>query len=84
MISGDGEAAELEHDVLNTLAESLAKARTSRGRIPDGVDPAVFAQALVGMFARVVAWWVEDPSRATRDQVIETLTRIQLTGTQPD
>jgi AcrR family transcriptional regulator len=84
LFSGDGEAAALEHDVLNTLAESLAKARTAKGRIPDGADPAVFAQALVGMFARVVAWWVEDPSRATREQVIETLTRIQLTGTQPD
>ncbi|MEE2663715.1 MAG: TetR/AcrR family transcriptional regulator [Myxococcota bacterium] len=84
LFSGDGEAAELEHDVLNTLAESLAKARTERDRVPEGAAPAVFAQALVGMFARVVAWWVEDPSRATRDQVIETLTRIQLTGTQPD
>jgi hypothetical protein len=84
LFSGDSEAAELGHDVLNTLAESLAKARTAPGRVPDGADPAVFAQALVGMFARVIAWWVEDPSRATRDQVIETLTRIQLTGTQPD
>jgi AcrR family transcriptional regulator len=84
LFSGDSEAAELGHDVLNTLAESLAKARTAHGRVPDGADPAVFAQALVGMFARVIAWWVEDPSRATRDQVIETLTRIQLTGTQPD
>ena len=70
--------------MLNTLAESLAKARIARGRVPEGADPAVFAQALVGMFARVVAWWVEDPTRATRDQVIETLTRIQLAGTQPD
>jgi AcrR family transcriptional regulator len=84
LFSGEGDAGRLEHDVLNTLAESLAKARSARGRVPGGADPAVFAQALVGMFARVVAWWVEDPSRATRDQVIETLTRIQLTGTQPD
>ena len=84
VFSGDGDAAELEHDVVNTLAESLTKARIERHRVPDGADPAVLGQAIVGMFARVVAWWVEDPSRATRDQVIETLTRIQLTGTQPD
>ena len=84
LFSGDGEAAAVEHDVLNTLAESLAKARSARGGVPAGTDPAVFAQALVGMFARVIAWWVENPTRATRDQVIETLTRIQLRGTQPD
>lgn len=83
LFSGDGEAAALEQDVLNTLAESLAKARTERDRVPGGANPAVFAQALVGMFARVIAWWVEDPNRATRDDIIETLTRIQLTGTQP-
>jgi len=38
---------------------------------------------LVGMWARVVAWWAEDPSRASRDTVVDTLTRIQLSGTQP-
>jgi AcrR family transcriptional regulator len=83
LFSGEGDAAALEQDVLNTLAESLAKARTARGGVPDGADPEVFAQALVGMFARVIAWWVEDPERATRERVIETLTRIQLGGTQP-
>jgi hypothetical protein len=35
------------------------------------------------MLARVVAWWVEDPTRAPREAVIETLTRIQLEGTKP-
>jgi len=84
LFSGNGETAAVEHDVLNTLAESLAKARSARGGVPASTDPAVFAQALVGMFARVIAWWVENPTRATRDQVIETLTRIQLRGTQPD
>ena len=84
LFSGDGDASALEHDVLNTFAESLSKTRIQRGGVPAGANPAVFGQALVGMFARVVAWWVEDPNRATREEVIETLTRIQLTGTQPD
>jgi hypothetical protein len=43
----------------------------------------VLSQALVGMLARVVAWWVEDPRRASRDTVARTLTRIQLGGTHP-
>ena len=49
-----------------------------------GIVPYVLSQAVVGMFARVVAWWVADPSRATREEVIESLTRIQLSGTQPE
>lgn len=84
IFSGDAEATAIEHDVLNTLAESMEKARTRKGHIPAGVNPGVLSQAIVGMYARVIAWWVEDPSRATRDEVIEALTRIQLTGTQPN
>ena len=43
----------------------------------------VVSQAVVGMWARVVAWWAEDPARATRETIVDTLTRIQLSGTQP-
>jgi hypothetical protein len=28
------------------------------------------------MHSRVIAWWVEDPTRATRDELIETLCRM--------
>lgn len=84
LFSGDGEVAALEQDVLETLAESIAKARSERRRVPRGVDSRVLAQAVVGMYARVVAWWAADPSRATRDDLIASLTRIQLRGTQPD
>ncbi|MEE3329490.1 MAG: TetR/AcrR family transcriptional regulator [Myxococcota bacterium] len=78
-----GDASAIEHDVLNTLAESVEKVRTAQGSIPIGVNPGVLSQAVVGMYARVIAWWVEDPSRATREEVIAALTRIQLSGTQP-
>jgi len=82
LFSADADAAAVEADILNTLAESIAKVRSERGRVPTGVDLEVLSQAVVGMFARVVAWWVEDPGRATREDVIDTLTRIQLQGTQ--
>jgi hypothetical protein len=36
----------------------------------------VAAQAIAAMSSRVLAWWVEDPTRATRDQLIETLCRM--------
>jgi len=86
LFSRDGDAAAVEADVLSELAASLAEARRQRiaaGEMPAGLDPDVLSQALVGMLARVVAWWVEDPSRASRETVAHTLARIQLFGTHP-
>ena len=86
LFSRDADAAAVEADVLNQLAASIAENRRMRiasGEMPEDLDPDVLSQALVGMLARVVAWWVEDPSRATRRSVVETLTRIQLAGTHP-
>ncbi len=86
LFSRDADAAAVEADVLNQLAASIAEIRRSRiasGEMPAGLDPDVLSQALVGMLARVVAWWIEDPARATRRSVVETLTRIQLAGTHP-
>jgi AcrR family transcriptional regulator len=86
LFSRDGDAAELQADVLAELAGSLAEARRQRiasHELSAELDPDVLSQALVGMLARVVAWWVEDPRRAPRETVARTLTRIQLSGTHP-
>ncbi|MGH0035133.1 MAG: TetR/AcrR family transcriptional regulator [Myxococcota bacterium] len=86
LFSGDSDAAVVEHDVLDDLAASMAEARRKRsaeGGPPSHLDPAVLSQAVVGMWARVVAWWTEDPNRAEPDAVVETLSRIQLSGTEP-
>jgi len=86
LFSRDAEAAGIEADVLNELAAAIAenrRGRIARGEQPPDLDPDVLSQALVGLLARVVAWWVEDPRRATRETVIDTLTRIQLSGTHP-
>jgi AcrR family transcriptional regulator len=82
----DSAIAGLESDVLDFMsahATEVLKHRADAGALRSDVDPAVTAQALVGMSARVVAWWIEDPTRATREAVIDTLTNIQLSGTQP-
>jgi AcrR family transcriptional regulator len=86
LFSRDGDAAAVQADVLSELAASLAEARRQRiasGEMPAELDPEVLSQALVGLLARVVAWWVEDPTRASRETVARTLTRIQLSGTHP-
>jgi len=86
VFSGDADSARVEADVLADLARGIADVRRqsiASGVQSGGLDPEVTSQAVVGMWARVVAWWAEDPSRATRDTIIDTLTRIQLSGTQP-
>jgi len=80
------EVPELASEILDAFA-SFLKGRLD-GQIADGVleralDSAVAAQALVGMIARVMAWWAEEPGRAPQSDVIETLSRLQLTGLSP-
>jgi hypothetical protein len=77
------EAAGVGVDVLEFLAEEIERnlrAGGGAGLLADGVDPAVAAQALVGMRARIVAWWAEEPGRIPREAVIESLSRIQVSG----
>lgn len=73
-------------ELLESLAGSIAEGRQhaiATGEMPPEIDAAVLSQALVGLLARVILWWIEDPSRSSRQTVIETLTRIQLSGTHP-
>ena len=86
LFSGDAEAAQVESDVLGELADSIAESRRQQraaGGPGADLDPAVVSQAVVGMWARVIAWWTEDPARATPETIALTLTRIQLAGTHP-
>jgi TetR/AcrR family transcriptional repressor of mexAB-oprM operon len=84
--NGDSESVDVQDDLLSTLAASIAAGRRQRiasGEMPAQIDPVILSQALVGMWARVIAWWVEDPNRASRETLIRTLTAIQLAGTHP-
>ncbi len=80
----DHSAAELESEIMDysatVMTENLIE-RRALGIFPSDLDPAVTAQALTGMFSRTLAWWIEDRSRASRDDVIRTLVRVQLAGT---
>ena len=81
IFSNDSEAASIEADALTRLAAGLeGRLRRDRdeGWFPAGLDPAVCARAHVGMTAHLIDWWTEDPSRASREDVIETLVRLQF------
>jgi AcrR family transcriptional regulator len=83
LFSTDSEAASVEADALSRLAGGLeARLRREReeGRFPDDLEPAVCARAHVGMTAHLIDWWTQDPSRASREDVVETLVRLQFAG----
>jgi len=66
-------------EVMDAIVPELQQGfeeRLQRGSFREGVDPEVAAQAHAAQLTRVVAWWAEDPSHATRDQVVETLIRL--------
>ena len=67
--------AEEVFDVTVPDIEAGLRRRIAAGQAPP-LDPAVTAQAIAAMWARVVAWWVEDPERATRERVVETLVAL--------
>jgi AcrR family transcriptional regulator len=73
------EAAALGDDLLDELfpdVEARLRERIEQGLADPGLHAAVAAQALLAMWSRVVAWWVEDPSRAPREAVVDTLVRL--------
>jgi AcrR family transcriptional regulator len=83
LFSTDAEAASVEADVLTRLAgnlESRLRRERDEGRFPAGLEPAVCARAHVGMTAHLIDWWTQDPSRASREDVIETLVRLRFAG----
>jgi AcrR family transcriptional regulator len=80
----DHSTADVESDVMDHLAATAARMlqrRIDQGVLRSSIDPTVAAQALTGMFARAVSWWIEDPRRCTRAALIDTLVGIQLGGT---
>jgi len=79
----DSEAASVAADLLEDFAAGTAAAladRIAAGEAPSAIHPEVAAEALVGMRARVAAWWAERPGRAPREAVIETLVHLELSS----
>ena len=79
----ESETGDIGARILARLAAGVSSRRRERiaaGLAEDCFDPDVLAQATVGMWAHVLAWWAEDPTRATRDALVRTLTHFQLHG----
>ncbi len=69
------EGASLGEELIGALVpgiEQRMRERAESGEL-EGAHSATAAQAIVGMATRVIAWWVEDPSRAPKHEVVDTL-----------
>ncbi len=82
-----GEAGDVAANILERLARGMSarnRERAAEALENDCFDPDVLAQAVVGMWAHVLAWWAEDPSRASREDLVRTLTHFQLHGNRSE
>jgi len=79
MVFGRAESAGLADEVREAVVPEIQRwlgRRVAEGRAPADLHPAVAAQAHAAVLTRVIAWWAADPSRATREQVVATLLRM--------
>jgi len=65
---------------LVSMVELRLREGIAKGIIPSPIDPVVAANGTVGMVLQVLDWWTRNPGVATADTVIETLTRLRLSG----
>jgi AcrR family transcriptional regulator len=65
---------------LVSMQEHRLREGTAKGIVPSCIDPVVAAHGMVGMLLQVLDWWARNPGAATADSVIETLTRLRLSG----
>ena len=67
-------------DYLVQMQEQRLREGMERGMVPREVDTVVAAQAIVGMLLHVLQWWVHHPEAASRETVLDTLTRLRVSG----
>ncbi len=87
MFHPGSEVASIGAGILERLAGGVSQRRreaVAAGLAQDCFDSDVLAQAIVGMWAHVLAWWAEDPSRSSREAIINTLTHFQLHGNRAE
>ena len=65
---------------LTAHQEQRLREGMAEGYFRADLDPAVAAHAVIGMLIQVLHWWTQNPSRAPREVVIDTVTGLRLSG----
>jgi AcrR family transcriptional regulator len=74
-----GESAGMADEIAGAIAPAIERrlaALQDAGAMAREVHAGAAAQARAAALVRIAAWWAEDPARATRDEVANTLLRI--------
>ena len=58
--------------------EQILRGEMQAGRLKLVADPALAARSLVAMVLGLLQWWTEDPGRAPREAIVQTLTSLLL------
>ena len=72
-----GESSGLAERIQDRIARAFEQryARVFRER-GIALHPGAAAQARAALLVRVIAWWAEDPARATREEIVEVLMEL--------
>ncbi len=70
-----GPITQLIHDRVATDIEERLRRRVAAEGL--AIHPGVAAQSRAATLIRVIAWWAEDPTRASREDVVETLLLLE-------
>jgi AcrR family transcriptional regulator len=68
------------NEYLASMQEKRLREGMEKGLIPGDLEPRVAALAVVGMFTQVLDWWTRNPGVIPREVVVDTLTRLRLSG----
>lgn len=78
-----------ENPLQRQLIEMVAELRTEQlregkktGRFRAGIDPLTTAIGEAGFFYHLIDWWLSNPEKADREQVIETLVQVRMFGVE--
>jgi AcrR family transcriptional regulator len=79
-----GGSSGLAHRIQDRIASrlELVYARVFRER-GISLHPGAAAQARAAILVRVIAWWAEDPTRATRDEIVDTILELDPRRARP-
>ncbi len=79
MVSGHPVARPMLDRAIALVANSLREGQ-EHGVIRPDIDPQLAARAEAQMNLGLLAWWAEDPRRAAREDIIDTLAKFRYSG----
>ena len=79
MLSGHPTAKPMLDRAVEQVGQSIHEGQ-AKGIMRQDIDPFLAARAEAQMNLGLLAWWAENPDRASREAIIDTLTKFRYSG----